>query len=363
MTDFAVPETRKKEGKVLDAAAKERLAVIATNGDATESKYCAVRAGYWDDPFIEFFVPPTERTGLRKPPLINRGTMARVAAIDSATQHFFQRGGRQVVVLGAGFDTSYARLKRVKKLPGDVLWVEVDLPEVAKMKNDIIRSCEELAESFSGNFSMHGVDMNDLEALKHVVIEVCGVDVSKPTLFLSEVVLVYMEPAAGDRVIEWAGTAFKSAMFVTFEQIVPGDAFGRMMLSNISARGCTLHSISSYPDTDTQRDRYKQRGFTNVVAHNMNRVWDQLVASNSTAARYVMNLEIFDEVEEWQMLQDHYCFVVAIRDPDHLLTSDNTDVFALMLPYTPKPTAMLPAWNQHQQHLPAHPLLGHNHQP
>ena len=51
---FAVPGGRKKEGSTMDAAAKERLAVIATNGDATESKYCAVRAGYWDDPFIEF---------------------------------------------------------------------------------------------------------------------------------------------------------------------------------------------------------------------------------------------------------------------------------------------------------------------
>ena len=171
-----------------------------------------------------------------------------------------------------------------------------------------------------------------------------------------------MEPAAGDRVIEWAGSAFKCAEFVTFEQIVPDDAFGRMMLANISARGCTLHSIASYPSTETQQARYEQRGFSKVTAQNMNRLWDRLVVSNAAAARYVMNLEIFDEVEEWQMLQDHYCFVVAIRDPDHLLTSDSTDVFSLMLPYTPKPTTMLPAWNQHgQQHLPVNPLLGRGH--
>ena len=386
MGDFAVPAVpaaptaaAAAAGESAEAEAKERAAVIETNTDATEAKYSAIAAGYWDDPLVEHFVTPAARGRVHKPPLINRGTAARVAAIDSAVQHFFARGGRQVVVLGAGFDTACARLRAAGVLPRDARWAEVDLPEVCAAKRARIAADAALRAAFPAapTYTLHGVDLRDVAALARALVpgpgtnpgtegaegtectECAGLDPAQPTLFVSEVVLVYLDAAAGDRVVAWAGSAFRCALFVTFEQIGPGDAFGRVMLANIAARGCALRSVAAYPTAAAQCARYRARGFAHVAAHDMNRVWAQLVASNAAAARHVAALEIFDEVEEWQLLQAHYCFVVALRDPDRRLASDSTDLFAFMLPYTPRPAAMLPAWNRHApQHLPLHPLLG-----
>ena len=402
MGDFAVPMAPPvaAAARTAEAEAKERAAVVETNTDATEAKYSAIAAGYWDDPFVAHFVSPAARAHIHKPPLINRGTTARVAAIDSAVRHFFARGGRQVVVLGAGFDTACARLHAAGALPADARWAEVDLPEVCAAKRARIAASAPLRAAFPAppTYTLHSVDLRDVDALARALImpnkssssvsvenaadevettetkteatrtttgtteqeEPCAnLDPTQPTLFVSEVVLVYLDAGAGDRVVAWAGSAFRCALFVTFEQIEPGDAFGRVMLANIAARGCALRSVAAYPTAAAQCARYRARGFAHVAAHDMNRVWAQLVASDAAAARHVAALEIFDEVEEWQLLQAHYCFVVAVRDPDRLLASDSTDLFAFMLPYTPRPAALLPAWNRHApQHLPIHPVLG-----
>lgn len=54
-----------------------------------------------------------------------------------------------------------------------------------------------------------------------------------PTLVLSECVLIYMDAEFGDRIIQWFGQQVPSAAFITYEQILPDDAFGRVMLQNL----------------------------------------------------------------------------------------------------------------------------------
>lgn len=51
--------------------------VQATNCDATKCKYSAVRMGYWQDDFIQYFVTGYER----KTPEINRGYYARIKGV------------------------------------------------------------------------------------------------------------------------------------------------------------------------------------------------------------------------------------------------------------------------------------------
>lgn len=56
----------------------------ATNDDASECKRYAVQLGYWNDPFINYFIRQTTR----KPPEINRGYYARVKGIENFINKF-----------------------------------------------------------------------------------------------------------------------------------------------------------------------------------------------------------------------------------------------------------------------------------
>ena len=42
---------------------------------------------------------------------------------------------------------------------------------------------------------------------------------SLPTVFITECVLVYMEPEHSAAIINWAGSNFKTALFINYEQV------------------------------------------------------------------------------------------------------------------------------------------------
>lgn len=63
-------------------------------------------------------------------------------------------------------------------------------------------------------------------------LESRGLDKSLPTLFLSECVLIYLDTEVGDSIVCKA-SSFPLASFVTYEQIMPDDPFGKTMLSNL----------------------------------------------------------------------------------------------------------------------------------
>eukprot|EP00802_Teleaulax_amphioxeia_P030225 Tamp_32692.p1 GENE.Tamp_32692~~Tamp_32692.p1 ORF type:complete len:164 (+),score=36.59 Tamp_32692:154-645(+) len=123
--------------------------------------------------------------------------------------------------------------------------------------------------------------------------------------------MVYMDPDAGSEVIRWAADKYDNAAFLTYEQINPHDAFGGMMVTNIAARGCGLKSIHAFPDIDTQCRRYLERGWQRCEGKTMLHMFD---ATNSDELRRVARVEWFDEVEEWQLIQAHYCIMFATKD-------------------------------------------------
>ena len=333
----------------------ERKAIVETNDDATSSKYAAVLKHYWEDPLIRFFVPAGTR--VQRPPLINRGTFTRVASIDSTVQHFLSCGGTQVVNLGAGYDTTFARLRCCCSFPPgrSYTWWDVDLPEVVAQKAAAITRVPELRGSFAGEGStmrvgaaggaldhrtaagaadlryvLRAADLRDTAKFEAAAREI--LDPGKPTLFVSEVVLVYMDPEEGDRLIEWAGRTFRAAEFVVFEQILPNDPFGKMMLKNISLRGCTLHSIEKYPTLQAQEKRYRDRGFEKTEAIDMNQVYRALTDGDRALSSSIARLELFDELEEWMLLQAHYCLVTAVKDPESLFWKAPEPRFVCSLP-------------------------------
>lgn len=69
--------------------------VQATNCDATKCKYSAVKMGYWQDNYIQYFVTGYER----KTPEINRGYYARTKGVAMFMDKFLKVNMRQMDIL------------------------------------------------------------------------------------------------------------------------------------------------------------------------------------------------------------------------------------------------------------------------
>ena len=53
----------------------------------------------------------------------------------------------------------------------------------------------------------------------------------------------------------------------------------------------------------------------------MNQVYYQYLDSKDVSR--IQRLELFDELEEWHLIQGHYCIAVAINDMDDVVDNNN----------------------------------------
>jgi len=290
-------------------------AVKDTNDDATISKLSAVMAGYFVDPFLASFVTMPKR----RLPMINRGYFARVAGLGVLHEQFFEAMGGseqcQVVSLGAGFDTAFFKAKAIGR--GFLRYLELDFAEVVKRKVATIMQESRLTElmgpcdcdegsslhSHCGSYHIMPTDLRNPEDVL-ASIELAGLDKSRPTLFVAECVLVYLEPEATRALLEAIAASFQTAMCTIYEQIGPEDAFGQMMLKNLQERGCALKGLLECPTLAAQIDRFVSCGWSSGGASDMNAVYKALPLSER---RRIQRLEHLDEIEEHEMFQAHYC--------------------------------------------------------
>lgn len=133
----------------MDSLSGRDDAVIETNDDAAACKASCVALGYYADPFIRYFnISSRSRVQqCRKPPLINRGYWSRVSAIRRIVTAFLSATAsckKQVVVLGAGYDTLYFHLLSQGIVP-DAYW-EMDFSEVMQEKEMKIARNHELKQ-------------------------------------------------------------------------------------------------------------------------------------------------------------------------------------------------------------------------
>ncbi|ORX49136.1 leucine carboxyl methyltransferase [Hesseltinella vesiculosa] len=301
-------------------------AVLQTNDDATVSRQSAVQLGYLQDPFVHFFVKrPTRRM-----PIINRGSYLRSMALDRMVKKFLAMPlpDKQIVSLGAGFDTRYFMIKSGQMAlgPGHGFrhYFEVDLPENALKKARILKQRKELqtllgegvtlaaggAELSSNDYHLIGTDLRDwprtVQRLQHY-----GLDVTAPTLFLSECVFIYLPPEITTGILQWITTSMTHVAFALYEQILPNDSFGRMMIRNLLARHIDLKGIQAYPQLEDQEQRFLKLGWTGAKAVDMNAVHDQWLDENDK--QRINRLEILDELEEWKLISSHYCVAYAYK--------------------------------------------------
>ena len=61
-------------------------------------------------------------------------------------------------------------------------------------------------------------DLRDMSLVGERLLSL-GLDKSLPTMFLTECVLVYMEPEKSRKVIKWAGSNFTTSLFLNYEPV------------------------------------------------------------------------------------------------------------------------------------------------
>lgn len=180
--------------------------VIATADDALSAKQATVAAGYYQDPYLEYFA----KTPLRMvQPIIKRGTHARVACMDRAISSFCKLfPSCQIVVLGAGMDTTFFRSELLGITSSSPVWFEVDHPSVVVSKSHVVsRNADKLGVSITSNGSADctiqststslkchciGYDLREPPSELIVKLTQRGFNTEVPTLFLLECVQMYL---------------------------------------------------------------------------------------------------------------------------------------------------------------------------
>uniref|UniRef100_A0AAV2K2B5 tRNA wybutosine-synthesizing protein 4 n=1 Tax=Knipowitschia caucasica TaxID=637954 RepID=A0AAV2K2B5_KNICA len=297
--------------------------VQGTNDSSVVSKVSAAAQGYFQDMYQQHFVCKVSR----RAPLINRGYYVRWKAVDHCIKRFIDVTSnipkRQILSVGAGFDSLYFRLHSSGVLTDAVVF-EVDFPEVARRKSALINSNVTLRERLDSNckcvteplyfsssqYLLLGVDVRELLQMEKA-LNLAGFDRTAPTLILSEVVLTYMEVNWSDSVIRWAADLLPDSLFVIYEQIHPFDPFGQIMQEHFKNLNSTLYALKKYPDVEAQRCRFLDNGWEQCVCLDMNSFYIGLVPEAEKLK--IENLEPFDEHEEWHLKCAHYFILTASR--------------------------------------------------
>jgi O-methyltransferase involved in polyketide biosynthesis len=298
-----------------------------TDNDAATSRLSAVETGYLDDPFARLLTPGQHA---RRLPLMNRGTYVRTTAIDRIVDTFLgagELGRKQIISLGAGSDTRYFRLRRMN-LAVELIYHELDFAVNTKAKIALLTStafvgvarrlCEVDLHSrttvitddgsglHSAGYHIHAVD---LRQLPQSGAKLRDVDPTCPTLIISECCLIYLSPSDADRVLEHVGHLFSPDVplaIAIYEPIRPNDAFGRTMVSNLTARGIHLQTLEKYASLAAQMERLVKCGFSGgAEAADVDFIWRKWLAVSERER--VEALEWMDEVEEFTLFARHYC--------------------------------------------------------
>lgn len=94
-------------------------------------------------------------------------------------------------------------------------------------------------------------DVRDTDRLSELIDEK-KIDRTRPTLILTECLLVYLKSQDSLNILNWASTFFsKDVAFMNYEMINPDDLYGTKMVENLRNRGIELLGFRDCPTVDS----------------------------------------------------------------------------------------------------------------
>ena len=168
----------------------------------------------------------------------------------------------------------------------------------------------------SPTYNLTPLDLRDL-AKPDAHTDLPNFSPTTPTLILSECCLCYLPPDLTISILDTILTKLLNpntpASLVLYEPIRPFDPFGRVMESNLAARGIHLQTLHRYCNLTAQRTRLKQAGFIGgQCAAEIDFIFENWIAEGEKER--VGRCEMLDELEEWRLLARHYCVAWGWRD-------------------------------------------------
>ena len=298
------------------------------------------------------------------------------SAIQSFLSLNLQNDTRQIIVLGSGRDTTYLRYRFGHYAPesaGFVRWYEVDHPSVICQKAyDWLPGCipkgydyeraavtldmedtsntpesyvisinkrhdESDAKDHKSSYHLVGHDLR--HSPSHLFDRLLlhpqhKYDKSVPTLIILECVVMYLPDEQSRELLKYLTENIKSAqgndsfVAVAMYDTVPGnDRFGNVMIQNLHQAGIVntrrkkgsdedednqILSLEATPTVSDQLNKFIQCGFDVAVGCDMMDAYNHGVI-HTDDVRHAAKCEMLDELEEFNLLMKHYCFVVSVK--------------------------------------------------
>ncbi|ETN22091.1 hypothetical protein PPTG_02133 [Phytophthora nicotianae INRA-310] len=324
--------------------------VTETAFDAVKCKLSAETLGYFQDPFLRFFVEkPTRRI-----PLIHRGYYLRHVAVARCAElflsHYATSTQVNIVSLGAGFDTLFFRLLEQQQFAGKLSFTEVDCDAIVGAKTKLLNDDNVRAGLFpkdmdtltvaapvdgkatwqcqvpSASYSLIACDLGDIQRLDST-LNAAGVDRSLPTLILAECVLSYLAPEKGTMLLRWLAETFSTGSIALYDPIglqanEEGDsdspsnikqesgAFDSTLQRYFAVKGCTLRGARGYRTAADHARRLLALGhWQNCRILDMNGVF--AACTTTEEKRRLALLEPFDEYADFMLCNAHYAIYLA----------------------------------------------------
>lgn len=315
------------------------LKIQGTNNSSIVSKRSVERL-YKEKHDLEFFRHFVKKPQ-RRSPIINRGYWTRMEAMGFCIAAALQeKAPKHVIVnLGCGYDPYPFQHLHKHGSTENLVFVDVDYPDLMQIKVDTIRRSEELTKLVGAekpaseisdasilmqtdNYIALSCDLRDLAKFESIFrkldfiidLDSDSANSSPLILFTAEVSVTYMFQKDADNLLQWCAS-LPHSRFALLEQIIPAGTehpFAKTMLAHFDSLQTTLWSVKKYPSIPAQFERFKSLGWKTVSGVSLAQFWDSHVTD--TKKEFVENVEAFDEWEEFLLFLNHYSIIYGGAD-------------------------------------------------